>query len=313
MAARRLRTVFFGSSEFAVPSLERMLEQHEVVAIYSQPDSPAGRGLRITPTPVSIAGGRAGREVLKPRRLDGPFIESIARLRPELLACTAYGKILPAALLELPGLTALNLHPSLLPRYRGATPIQSALRDGCEETGVTVFWMTARMDAGDIGVARSERIEASDDYGTLHNRLAGVGADLLAQAAGLFSEGQLTRTPQREEDATYCRILTKEDLELRFAFPAHTVVNQIRSVSPKPGAWMLLDGKRLKVLKAVAVELVSTVNPASTIQPGTLVASDPAGPLIATKPGAIRLLQVIPEGRRLMTGAEFAQHTASRH
>ncbi|HEV2878479.1 MAG TPA: methionyl-tRNA formyltransferase [Candidatus Eremiobacteraceae bacterium] len=321
MAARRLRTVFFGSSEFAVPSLERMLEQHEVVAIYSQPDSPAGRGLRITPTPVSIAGGRAGREVLKPRRLDGPFIESIARLRPELLASASYGKILPSALLELPGLTALNVHPSLLPRYRGASPIQSALRDGCEETGVTVFWMTARMDAGDIAVARSVAIDAADDYATLHNRLAGVGAELLGEAARLLSEGQLTRLPQREEDATYCRTLTKEDLQLQFAVPARIVVNQIRSVSPKPGAWMLLDGKRLKVLKAevasihgsVAVDFVSTVNPASTIEPGKLIANEPAGPLIATEPGAIRLLEVVPEGRRLMTGAEFAQHTASRH
>jgi methionyl-tRNA formyltransferase len=310
MAGRRLRTVFFGSSEFSVPLLEHLLEHQDVVAVCSQPDKPAGRGLALTPTPVTIASRRAGRDVLTPARLDAAFIETIANLGPELLACASYGKILPAALLNLPGMTALNVHPSLLPRYRGATPIQSALRDGCEQTGVTVFWMTARMDAGDIAVARAVPIEASDNYGTLHDRLAVVGAELLDEAATLLSVERLPRTPQREEDATYCYVLTKEDLQINFAAKASSVVNQVRSLSPKPGAWMLFEGKRLKVLAAEAVATAGS-DSAATV-PGSLVANDPMGPLVATRPGAIRLLEVIPEGKPHMTGAEFAQRTASR-
>lgn len=309
MAGRRLRTVFFGSSEFSVPSLERMLERQDVVAVCSQPEKPAGRGLALTPTPVTTAARRAGRDVLTPARLDAAFIESIAKLEPQLLATASYGKILPPALLRLPGMTALNVHPSLLPRYRGATPIQAALRDGCEQTGVTVFWMTPRMDAGDIAVARAVPIAASDDYGTVHDRLAVVGAELLDEAAMLLGEGQLPRTPQREEDATYCYVLTKEDMQINFAANPRSVVDQIRSVSPRPGAWMLFESKRLKVLKA---EIVGNDSDQTGGAPGALVANDPMGPVIATKPGAIRLLEVIPEGKPHMTGAEFAQRTASR-
>jgi methionyl-tRNA formyltransferase len=247
---------------------------------------------------------------LTPARLDAAFIETIASLKPELLATASYGKILPAALLEVAGMTALNVHPSLLPRYRGATPIQSALRDGCEQTGVTVFWMTPRMDAGDIAVARAVLIGASDNYGTLHDRLAVVGAELLDEAATLLSERHLPRTPQREEDATYCYVLTKEDLQINFAAKASSVVDQIRSLSPKPGAWMLFEGKRLKVLEAEAAANIGSDS--ATAAPGSLISNDPSGPVLATQPGAIRLLEVIPEGKAQMTGVEFAQRTASR-
>jgi len=310
MAGRRLRTVFFGSSEFSVPSLERLLEHQDVVAVCSQPDKPSGRGLALTPTPVTIAARRAGRDVLTPARFDAEFIESIAKLGPQLLASASYGKILPASLLELPGMAALNVHPSLLPRYRGATPIQSALRDGCEQTGVTVFWMTPRMDAGDIAVARIVPIEPSDDYGALHDRLAVVGAELLDEAAMLLAEERLPRNPQREEDATYSQLLAKNDLQINFATEARSVVNQIRSLSPRPGAWMLFEGKRLKVLKAEVVE--SGRSDGTSASPGSLVSNDPTGPVLAALPGAIRLLEVIPEGKPHLTGAEFARRTASR-
>jgi len=310
MAGRRLRTVFFGSSEFSVPSLERLLEHQDVVAVCSQPDKPSGRGLALTPTPVTLAARRAGREVLTPARLDAEFIESIAKLGPQLLASASYGKILPASLLGLPGMAALNVHPSLLPRYRGATPIQSALRAGCEQTGVTVFWMTPRMDAGDIAVARSVPIEPSDDYGALHDRLAVVGAELLDEAATLLAEERLPRKPQREEDATYSQLLAKNDLQINFAAEARSVVNQIRSLSPRPGAWMLFEGKRLKVLKAEVVE--SGRSDGTSASPGSVVSNDSTGPVFAALPGAIRLLEVIPEGKPHMTGAEFAQRTSSR-
>jgi methionyl-tRNA formyltransferase len=308
MAARRLRTVFFGASAFSVASLERMLVEHDVVAVCSQPDRPAGRGLKLAPTPVTVVARRAHVQVLTPNKLDAAFIAQVASLRPQLLACASYGKILPAALLELPGASALNVHPSLLPLYRGATPIQSALRDGCTQTGLTIFWMTPRMDAGDIALSRIVAIEESDDYGTLHDRLAHVGGELLGEAAMLLSEERLGRTPQREEDATYCKPLVKDDLRLALDKPARAVVDQIRSLSPKPGAWMPFAGKRLKVLEAAVAELPPDANAA----PGELVAAGTQGALIATSGGAIRLIRVIPQGRSAMSGTEFAQLAAAR-
>jgi methionyl-tRNA formyltransferase len=308
MAARRLRTVFFGASAFSVPALERMLAEHDVVAVCSQPDRPSGRGLKLAATPVTLAARDAHAEVFTPDKLDARFIARIAALQPQLLACASYGKILPGALLELPGVSALNVHPSLLPLYRGATPIQSALREGCTQTGVTIFWMTTRMDAGDIALSRIVPIEESDDFGMLHDRLALVGAELLGEAAMLLSEDRLGRVPQREEDATFCKPLGKDDLRLALDKPARTVVDQIRSLSPKPGAWMPFAGKRLKVLEAAVAELP----PDARAAPGEFVAGGAQGALIATAAGAIRLIRVIPEGRPAMSGTEFAQLAAAR-
>jgi methionyl-tRNA formyltransferase len=301
MAARRLRTVFFGSSAFSVPSLSRLLGAHDVVAVVTQPPKPAGRGLRLTPTPVANVATDAGATVLTPARLDALFVAELARLSPELIACASYGKILPTAVLELPTLAALNVHPSLLPLYRGATPIQSALRDGRTSTGVTIFWMTQKMDAGDIALAREVAIDASEDFGALHDRLAQLGGELLEQAALLLSQGALPRTPQRDEDATYCAPLRKEDLRLRFDVPARRVVDQIRSLSPRPGGWMSYDGARLKVLQAEAVD----GGPAGAA--GSIAGVDDRGPLVTCALGAIRLVRVVPEGKAPMSGAQFAR------
>lgn len=306
--AARLRTVFFGSSDFSIPSLQRMAADQEIVAVCSQPDKPAGRGLLITPTPVTVLARDARFTLLTPQRIDAAFIAQIATLQPQLLACASYGKILPATLLELPGMAALNVHPSLLPRYRGATPIQAALRDGCEQTGVTIFWMTAGMDAGDIALQRSTPVASSDSFGTLHDKLAASGAQLLGEAARSLSDGRLGREPQREEDATYTKPLNKGDLQLRFDVPAQVVVNQIRSLSPKPAAWMQFDGKRLKVLDAIAVPSPH----GATAAPGELIGADSQGPIFAAAGGAVKFLRVILEGKPPMSGSEFAKAATSR-
>ncbi|MBV8670755.1 MAG: methionyl-tRNA formyltransferase [Candidatus Eremiobacteraeota bacterium] len=310
MAARRLRVLFFGSSAFSLPSLAKLRHDHNVVAVVTQPPKPAGRGLKLVPTVVERAAQDAGIPALTPARLDARLVEQVAGLHVELLASASYGKIVPDALLALPALASLNVHPSLLPSYRGATPIQSALRDGCAVTGVTVFWMTARMDAGDIALARSVGIAPADNYGTVHDRLAAIGGELLGESAALLSNAQLPRAPQREEDATYCRPLTKEDLRLAFDASADSVVNQVRSLSPKPGAWMQYEGKRLKVLQAeVAADqgLAQRTRGADALAPGALVTVDAQGPVIACRGGAVRLLRVIPEGKAVMSGAQFVQ------
>lgn len=303
MAAPRLRTSFFGSSEFSLPSLRRLAERHDVVAVVSQPDKPAGRGLRLTATPVSAFAHAQGLPLLTPAKLDAAFAASLAELRPEFLACASYGKIVPGAILGIPSLrAALNVHPSVLPHYRGATPIQTVLREGGHATGVTIFWMVQAMDAGDIAASRPVAIDEADNYQTLHDKLARAGADALLECAEALIAGTLPRVPQNENDATYTKPLSKEDLRLDLARPAQAVVNQIRSLAPKPGAWMLFQGKRLKVVEArVAASL-----PDAAAAPGALLVMEERV-FVKTDPGGIELTRLIVEGKAEMSGSQFAQ------
>src|ERR1700674_9654 len=293
-APRRLRTIFFGSSDFAIPSLSALASAHDIAAVYTQADRPAGRGLKLTPTPVKAAAVPLGLDVFTPEKLDAGFVALAAGLRPELLACVSYGKILPVALLESATLGALNVHPSLLPQYRGATPIQAALREGLKTTGVSVIWMSPRMDAGDIALQRSVAIEATDDFAALHDRLARLGSDMLLEAAAQLDEGRLARTPQEHERATYTKPLRKEDLRIDFDSDPLAVVNHVRSLSPKPGAWALVNGVLVKVLEA-------------EVSPRGDVGVDGDAFAVACRGGVVRLLRVIPEGKPAMTGAEFAR------
>jgi methionyl-tRNA formyltransferase len=299
--APRLRTVFFGSSAFAVPSLAALTRAHDVIAVFTQADRPAGRGMKLRPTPIRSAAAAAGLPVFTPERLDAAFVAGVAALRPQALATVSYGKILPASLLATPSLGALNVHPSLLPAYRGAAPIQAALRDGCTRTGVTVIWMSERMDAGDIALVREVDIAPTDDFGSLHDRLADVGAEALARALARLAAGTLTRAPQDEARATFTKPIAKDDQRLRLDDARHAV-NVVRSLSPKPGAWLELGGKRVKILEARAEEI-------APVAAGTIVAADDErdGPLIACVSGGLRLMRVVPEGKPPMSGADFAR------
>jgi len=240
-----------------------------------------------------------GLKILTPERLDTAFVGSIADLKPALLACVSYGKILPGALLSIDGSTALNVHPSLLPQYRGASPIQAALREGRTITGVTVIWMSSKMDAGDIALQAEIAIGADEDLGGLHERLATVGASLLADAARMLAAGTLPRERQDERRATYTRPIDKDDLRIASSSPARAIVDLVRSASPAPGAWLVYEGKRLKVLAA-------RPEPAGS----ALVTAD--GPGVAAADGVVRFLRVVPEGKRPMTGAEFVRASAAR-
>lgn len=271
-----------------------MAGAHDVLTVVTQPDRPSGRGLQHKPSAVKKRATEIGLHVLTPDRLDAPFLQSIAQLRPQLLACVSYGKILPPAVLAIDGMAPLNVHPSLLPEYRGAAPIQSALRDGRALTGVSIIWMTPKMDAGDIVLQKEVAIGENETFGRLHDRLAGVGAKMLTEAAALLAEGALTRHPQDEARATYTKPISKDDLQIRFDATAKAVVDLVRSASPAPGAWTLFDGKRLKVIDARAEPLGS---PDVTGE----------GPSIRASDGVVRLLSVVPEGRREMSGGEFAR------
>ena len=298
-AAAKLPVVFFGTSQFAVPSLDALAPAHDIRAVVTQPDRPAGRGLRERQSAIKARALDLGLDVLTPERLDAAFVDSIASLRPALIACVSYGKILPGSLLSIDGATALNVHPSLLPEYRGATPIRAALREGRTITGVTVIWMSSKMDAGDIALRREIAIGADEDYGALHDRLASVGAALLVDAARMLADGTLPRERQDESRATYTRPIDKDDLRIAPSSPARAIVDLVRSASPEPGAWLVYEGKRLKVLAARAEPSGSA-----------LVNAD--GPAIAAADGLVRFLRVVPEGKRAMTGAEFVRATSAR-
>ncbi len=259
----------------------------------------------MTATPVKTAALQAGLRVFAPERLDDSILCEVGSLRPDLLACVSYGKILPQRLLEAPALAALNVHPSLLPAYRGAAPIQAALRDGRSSSGVSVIWMTPQMDAGDIALAREVSIDERDTYGTLHHRLAVLAAELLAEAVEQLACGRLGRQPQDHSRATYTRLIGKHELQLDFTQPTKDIVNQIRSASPRPGAWVMLDHRRLKVLEARAERRAPEGR-----RPGEVLEYAGDGPLIATLDGSIRILRVVPEGKPEMSGADLARNKA---
>ena len=283
-----------------MPSLLAVAAAHDVIGVFSQADRPAGRGLKLRATPVKAAATGAGLEVATPAKLDDRLVASVARLHPEVLLTVSYGKILPGELLAVPALGALNVHPSLLPAYRGAAPIQAALRDGLTTTGVSIIWMTEKMDAGDIALTQRVAIEPSDDFETLHQRLAATAAELIVAALARLSRGSLRRRAQNETAATYTKPLTRADERLDFE-DARRSVNFVRSLSPRPGAWTELAGKRVKVLAARA-------EAGRDAKPGSIVALDGDGPLISCRSGALRLLRVVPEGKPPTGGAEFARY-----
>jgi methionyl-tRNA formyltransferase len=296
-----LRVIFFGTSSFGVPILRALAREHDVVLAVTQPDKPSGRGLKQSPSAVKEAAHDLGIAVETPEKLDTETVRRVLALHADVLACASYGKILPGALVTSTEMPALNVHPSALPKYRGATPIQGALQAGEATTAVSVIWMSARMDAGDIALQIAVDIAPDENYGALHDRLAEIGANALLDALRLYGQNSLPRVPQDEALATYTRPISKPELELRFTASSHELANHVRAFSPKPGAWMPHDGRRLKILKASA-------EPGGRIgSPGELRVAANGDPLVATVDGQLRLLTVVPEGKRPMSGREYAR------
>lgn len=243
-----LKTLFFGTSDFAVPSLRIVAQRTELAGVVTQPDRPAGRGQKLRPTPVKAAALELGLTVYEPTALR-EFAARIAAERYDLFALASYGRILPQALLDLPRLGALNVHPSLLPRYRGATPIQAALLNGDGETGASIMLMDAGMDTGDLVLQERATIDPNDTYGTLHDRLAAVGAALLERAIRLAEEGALPRAPQSGNPIVTTPI-HKEDLVVDWSWDPQRIVNHVRAYSPQPAARAIVDGETVKLLRA---------------------------------------------------------------
>ena len=309
-----MRIVFIGTGEIGVPTLRALLDsEHEVVAVVTQPDKRVGREQRIEPPPIkkeitrsggfqtAVGRSAAGKppllEVLQPAKIKDPqTIEEIRGLAPDIIVVVAYGQILPRHVLEIPRLACLNLHASLLPRWRGAAPIQATIAAGDYETGITAMYMDEGLDTGDILVQRSVEILPNDTGGSLHDRLAQIAPEAMLESLRLVAAGNAPRIAQDNARATYAPKLKREHGQIDWSESAETIERKIRAYNPWPGAFMKVDRQNLKVFSASVVDLNG--------QPGEVLCSD-RDLVVAAAKGALSLAEVQLEGKRRMTAAEF--------
>ena len=276
--------------------------------VVTQPDRPSGRGMRLAATPVKRAAEALGLEVYAPERLRDAT-ERLAGARADVFAVASYGKIVPAAILELPRLGALNVHPSLLPRYRGATPLQAQLRDGVRSGGVTIILMDAGMDTGDIVLQEASDIGALETYGELHDRFARLGGEMLARAIARVRAGTLRRVPQaglaspQAIAETLTRALSQEDLVVDWNWRALRIANHVRSLSPLPAARAELGGERVKLLSVVPAEGVRAEGSTA----GTFAGVRGNAALVWCGDGAVAVERLVPPNRDAQGGALFAR------
>jgi methionyl-tRNA formyltransferase len=297
-----MRVVFLGSGRFAIPSLEALLRAgHEVAAVVTQPDKEKGRGRALSPPPLKPVALAHGLPVLQPRRIKAPeALDALRALRPDVQVVVAYGQILPRAVIDVAPRGTVNVHGSLLPRYRGAAPVQWAIVNGETETGVSTMQIDEGMDTGPVLLTRSEPVRATDTAEELEGRLAGLGAGLLVETLAGLEQGTIAPVPQDDARATYAPLIKKEDGRIDWTRPAPVLERRVRAFHPWPGAVTTSGGRELKVLRARA----ESGGPG---EPGTVVGVDRGGLVVACGEGTrLRLLEVQPESRRPMPAAAFA-------
>lgn len=298
-----MRIVYMASARIALPALRRLQDADgiEVCAVVTQPDRPKGRRQVMTPTPVKVAADELGLSVLAPEKVGADeTVTALTALAPELVVVVAYGQYIPGKVLAIPSRGAINLHPSLLPMYRGAAPIQMAIANGDAETGVSVIDVAREMDAGDIYLQEVVPIDSDDTAETLEIRLAEVGAALILETVRGIEAGTVRRTPQPTEGVTVVQRLTKEDGRIDWHQPAKVIRDRIRGFTPWPGTFCSLapDGEQtLKVLQAGVVEGAG--------EPGVILRVTADGPVVAAGRDALLLREVQPSGKKRMEGGAF--------
>src|SRR5256886_12342260 len=248
-----MRIVFIGAGEIGVPTLRVLLQssEHDLVAVVTQPDKPVGRARQIEPSPIRKALAEPKTSILQPARIKNrQVIDEIRALTPDIIAVMAYGQILPSEALEIPAIACLNLHASLLPRWRGAAPIQAVIAAGDRETGITVMYMAEGLDTGDILLQRQIDILPNDTGGTLHDRLAQIAPEALLESLHLLARGNAPRVPQDNTRASYAPKLTREHGRIDWNEPADVIARKIRAYNPWPGAFAKLDNRNLKIFSA---------------------------------------------------------------
>lgn len=295
-----MRILFMGSAAFAVPSLDALIRsKHRVIEVVAQPDKPAGRGMKITACPVAAYAAEHGIALYQPKGVRKPdVIDHFRKLSPDLIVIVAYGRILPKELLDIPPLGCVNVHSSLLPKYRGAAPINWAIANGETETGVTTMRVDEEMDAGDILMSANVKIGYDEDAVELHDRLAPLGAELLMKTIDAIERGTIKGIPQDHSEATFAPIIKKEDGRIDWTMGAREIHNRVRGFKPWPGASTSIGGKMLRIHGAKVGSIAAAGKPGEVIEAGKDL-------VVACGSGALELTQVQLEGKKKMSAADF--------
>ena len=298
-----MKILFMGTPDFAVFSLDALVKSgEEIVGVITQPDKPKGRGYALTPPPVKSYALEKGFEVYQPNTLrDEAFAELLRELDPELIVVVAYGKILPANVLDYPKYKCVNVHGSLLPEYRGAAPMQRAIIDGKKVTGITTMYMGVGLDTGDMILKREVAIEENDNFENIHDKLGACGAELLVETVAAIKAGTAPSIPQDDSLATYAAKIEKADCLIDFSKDAQAVHDQIRGLSPIPLSFTHTpDGKLLKVLESRVAKADG-----ENAEVGKVISLDGGEISVACGNGVVKLLRVLPEGKGRMSSADF--------
>lgn len=297
-----MKILFMGTPDFAVPSLEALVAAgHQVVGVFSQPDKPKNRGMKLLPTPVKVCAQAHDIPVFQPTKLrDGTALETIRQLAPDLIVVAAYGRILPQEILDAPPLGCINVHSSLLPKYRGSAPIHWAILNGDQETGVTIMHMALALDAGDIIAQKTTPIDPDETVETLHDRLAQLGAELLVETVARIADGTATRTPQEESQVTLAPMLSRALSPMDWTRPARALHDQVRGLIPWPAAVTELNGTRCKIFATTVLE--ETTGKA----PGSILSADKKGLKVACGEGTVlQIDQLQADGGKRMAAADY--------
>jgi methionyl-tRNA formyltransferase len=301
-----MRLIFWGTSEFAVPSLERINNSgHEICCVVTTPEKQAGRGLKSKPSPIKLTSDKIGLRVIEPDNPNTDDVFEILNLeKADVCVLAAYGFIIKPKLLNLPSKGFINIHPSLLPKYRGAAPIQRAVINGEKVSGVTTFFMNEHMDAGDIIMQSVTDIDDNETYGELQTRLAQIGADLVIKTLNLIRDDKYQHTPQDKDLVTLAPKIKKEECVIDWNKPAKEIHNLIRGLSPEPGAYSHFREKRVRILKSGLSVLLPEINLSSKGKPGR-ISTVRKNLLVSTQDGYLEILMLQIEGGKIISGTDF--------
>lgn len=297
----KLKTVFMGTPDFAVPCLKVLQEQTDVIAVITQPDRPKGRGQKLTPSPVKEYAAQAGLTVLQPEKIKtAEFTERLRQLQPDLIVVVAFGQILSKEILEIPPLGCVNVHASLLPYYRGAAPIHWSIISGEARTGVTTMFMDEGLDTGDMIFTKEQLISQEMTTGELHDRLMNLGADLLQETVTALAAGTAPRMPQDNVVSTYAPLLTKATEKIDWSASAENIHDLVRGLNPWPGSYALCSGKLIKIWKTKVVSSTPV-----DVVPGQIVEKTKDGFLVGTGNGLLEILELQPANKRKMAAKDY--------
>jgi len=299
MQPQELRTVFMGTPDFALQTLQGLIDAGcKMVGVYTQPDRPKGRGKQLAAPPVKVLAQKYDIPVYQPLKLRQPeAVAELEALAPDLIVVVAYGQILPKSVLEIPAHGCINVHASLLPKYRGAAPINKAIIDGETETGITTMYMDVGLDTGDMLVKKTLSIGPEETAGELHDRLASLGRETMEETLRQLCAGTLQREVQDDEQSTYASMMKKEDGRIDWNLSAQEIHNHVRGLDPWPGAYTTLNGELLK--------LAETSPEAAEGLPGSVIAADKNGVCVACGSGSLRIQQLQLAGRKRLAAADF--------